>query len=80
MAETNVGISIEIANMVLMMVMSEVYENKIDETMQQDVVEQIADELNIDEDAATVKFNEVLARARLAIAEFGEIFEGKNNG
>ena len=80
MAETNIGISIELANMVLMMVIAENELGEADDLMKQDVIEQIADELNIEEDAATVKFNEVLARAKLAIAEFGEIFEDKKNG
>ncbi len=80
MAEKNVGISIELANMVLMMVMAETDDGDIDETMKQDVIEQIADELNVEEDEATVKFDEVHGRAKLAIAEFGEIFEDKKNG
>ncbi|AQT28116.1 hypothetical protein pVa21_175 [Vibrio phage pVa-21] len=76
MAETNVGVSVDVAFLVLTLVMTEKSLGERDETMRSDIVDDIQEELQCDEETAKEKFDEVHERAVNSLNEFSDIFEG----
>lgn len=76
MAETNVGVSVDVAFLVLTLVMTEKSMGERDDTMRSDIIDDIQEELQCDEEAAKEKFNEVHERAVSSLNEFSDIFEG----
>ncbi len=76
MAETNVGVSVDVAFLVLTLVMTEKSMGERDDTMRSDIVDDIQEELQCDEETAKEKFNEVHERAVSSLNEFSDIFEG----
>lgn len=77
MAETNVGVSVDVAFLVLTLVMTEKSLGERDETMRSDIIDDIQEELQCDEDVAKEKFDEVHERAVSSLNEFSDIFEGE---
>lgn len=76
MAETNVGVSVDVAFLVLTLVMTEKSMGERDDTMRSDIIDDIQEELQCDEETAKEKFNEVHERAVSSLNEFSDIFEG----
>ena len=75
MSDTN-EISVDIAFAILTLVMMEKSMNELDETMRDDIIEDIQSELSCDEEVAKEKFEEARNKAVSALNVFGEEFDG----
>ena len=75
MSDTN-EISVDIAFAILTHLMAEKAVGETDDTMRDDIIEDIQSELGCDEEVAKEKYEEARAKAVSALNVFGEEFDG----